>query len=77
MQMTIKQLRSVIREEVDRCVRFSAGFAGGGIGAGAHRSGADDTQPILGDEDKDDNDKEEQATTINRKFDGRFKGRQS
>jgi hypothetical protein len=37
MQLTIRQLRKIIHEEVDRCVQRSAGFTGGAnVGSGVY-----------------------------------------
>ena len=37
MQLTIRQLRKIIHEEVDRCVQKSAGFTGGAnVGSGVY-----------------------------------------
>lgn len=46
MQISIKQLRRIVREEVDRCVQWSAGFTGGAnVGSGVYNE-----QNPLGDD---------------------------
>ena len=61
MRITINELRKLIREEVDRLVRRSAGF-GGGAGLAGRARGSIEHQPIgLGDEEEQqENGKEQQ-----------------
>lgn len=61
--LTLRQLRALIREEVERNMRWSAGFCGvGGIGAGSPRKGTEFPPQGLGDEgeDKTENEYEEE-----------------
>lgn len=61
MKVTLAQLRKIIREEVDRNMRWSAGFGGqAGIGAGGDQP-TNDLTPKLGDPKDDDvNDEKEE-----------------
>lgn len=55
MKLTLNHLRLIIREEVDRLVRRSAGFGGqAGIG-GTPNNGTQLGPPGLGDEETQDN----------------------
>lgn len=51
MHMTLRQLRSLIHEEVDRNMRWSAGIFGGGISNPSHSNG---DAPTLGGPDEED-----------------------
>jgi len=52
MRMQLGDLRRLIHEEVDRFVRNSAGFVGGGVGGGRHAVSTE--EPELGDEGCED-----------------------
>lgn len=59
ININIRTLRRIIREEVDRCVRWSAGFGPGGLGSASHKYDAQNPLPGLGDEEEEDYEKEE------------------
>jgi hypothetical protein len=59
MQITLKELRKMIREEVERNMRWSAGFFGGGIDGAGHKGDPllpTGTNPLpgLGSEDEEE-----------------------
>jgi hypothetical protein len=72
MLITIRQLRKIIREEVDRCVQRSAGFTdGANVGSGVYSE-----QNPLGDGEI--NDEVDKQTTVGQNKDGelQFKTKQ-
>jgi hypothetical protein len=69
MKITIRQLRKLISEEVDRCVRNSAGLFGGGMGhnsVGTPGPAPDEMNPDPRN-DKEKDDEEEQKISSRRK----------
>jgi hypothetical protein len=64
MKLTIRQLRKIIHEEVDRCVQRSAGFTGGAnVGSGVYS----EINPLG---DGEINDELENQTTLGQNKDG-------
>jgi hypothetical protein len=60
MKIKIKDVRKIIREEVERMIRRSAGF-GGILGIGGRNKGSSELSPQgLGDEEEEENGKEQQ-----------------
>jgi len=69
MQLTIRQLRKIIQEEVDRCVQNSAGFTGGAnVGSGVYN----ELNPLG---DGEINDEVENQTTIGNNRNGELQSK--
>lgn len=63
MRISLGDFRSMIREELDRCVRNSAGMYGGGMNsAGAPNRG--DGPPSLGGPDEEENEEHEEEKEL-------------
>lgn len=65
MLMTLRKLREIIHEEVERCVQWSAGFGGMCGTSSAHTSNETLPPPGLGSE-TDDGEEEQEGTVHDR-----------
>jgi len=74
LKITLRELRRIISEEVDRLVRRSAGF-GGGAGIGGRGRGSIETPPLgLGDETEQEEEthgKEQEKSQYTIRVDGK------
>ncbi len=60
MKIKIKDVRKIIREEVERMIRRSAGFVGSLDIGGRNKGNAELSPQGLGDEEEEENGKEQQ-----------------